>query len=56
MTKQKPKNIELVMSVGGIRELVGWLEAHRDHIGSDSTMEDYIGFLKQVLEKKADYC
>ena len=53
-TKKKHTNVTMVMSVSGIRELVGWLEAHEEHIGSDNTMNDYIGFLRGVLEGRDD--
>lgn len=48
--KQKPTNVELVMSVSGIRDLVGWLEAHQEHIGDDNIMNDYVNFLKGLLK------
>ena len=49
------KNIELVMSMGGICRLVGWLETLMKVYREDETLRDYVGFLRQVLEGNEGY-
>lgn len=53
--KKEPKNIELVMSVSGIRRLVGWLETLMKVYNKDEILRDYVGFLRQKLEGNEGY-
>ena len=49
------KNVELVMSVGGIRNLVRWLTDYKEHLNGDDTLNDFVGYLNQVLEVNKAY-
>lgn len=62
-SKKKHTNVELVMSVGGIRDLIWWLKDYQelrdacsleDTIPSEETLSGYIGFLEDVLEGRDD--
>ena len=52
--KKKHTNVEVVMSVSGIRKLIEWLETLMKVYDKDETLRDYVGFLRQVVRYRDD--